>query len=91
MSVGGGFGIASKISTPIVEDGDATNTSDLGKVEGLPLFLEARVTVPFLRWIFIEVSVDYKRFAFSLPLINEGTTKAQYDAVSFATGVGFRY
>ncbi len=91
MSVGGGFGLGSKISTPIVEDGEATNTSDLAKVEGLPLYLEARVTVPFLKWIFVEMSVDYKRFAFSLPLINEGISKAQYDAVSFSTGVGFRY
>lgn len=91
MSVGGGFGLGSKITTPIVEDGEATNTRDVVNLEGLPLYLEARLTVPFLKWIFFEVSVDYKRFAFSLPLINEGISKAQFDAVSFETGVGFRY
>lgn len=91
FAVNGGIGLATSVKTPVVEDGEATNTEEGLKVESPPLFVGAKIQVPFLTWIFAEVSLDYKKINMIVPLINNAVSKAQYDSMSFSAGVGLRY
>ncbi|MFZ9521374.1 MAG: hypothetical protein ACO3A4_12950 [Silvanigrellaceae bacterium] len=91
FAINGGIGLATTVKTPVVEDGEATNTEETVKLESVPLFAGARIQVPFLNWIFAEVNLDYKKLNMTLPLINNAVSKAQYDVMSFSAGVGFRY
>jgi hypothetical protein len=91
FAVNGGIGLATTVKTPVVEDGEATNTQEAVKVESLPLFVGARIQVPFLTWIFAEVNLDYRKINMTLPLINDSVSKAQYDVMLFSAGVGLRY
>lgn len=91
LSFGGGIGLGTKLETPIIEDGDATNTSTTAKVESLPFFAGAKLQIPFFRWIFADVQLDYERFSLSIPLVNDSTSKAQMDVISFSAGVGVRF
>lgn len=91
VALGFGLGLGTKVSTPIVEDGDATNTAEELKLDSPPVYLEARLAVPFIKWIFAEVSIDYRKLSLTVPLINNGVSKAQFDLSRISAGVGFRY
>jgi hypothetical protein len=91
VSISGGIGLKTSITTPIVEDGDATNASENATVQGLPLFAAASFRIPFLSLFFAEVNLDYRKYAFSVPLINNGESKAQYDNLLFAAGLGVNF
>ncbi|NBO39521.1 hypothetical protein EBU99_13165 [bacterium] len=91
LTVGGGIGLATSITTPLLEDGESTNTAEKFQLNGLPLYATARVHLPFLDWLFAEINLDYRLIQMQLPLINEQLTKAQYEVVGFSTGIGIRY
>ncbi|MEY3900725.1 MAG: hypothetical protein RL189_31 [Pseudomonadota bacterium] len=91
ISLSGGIGLKTSITTPIVEDGDATNASETASIEGLPLFAGASFRIPFLSMLFAEVNLEYRKYAFSVPLINDGTSKAQFDNLLFAAGLGVNF
>lgn len=91
VSLSGGVGLKTAISTPIVEDGDATNSSEKATIQGLPIFAGASLRIPFLRILFAEVNLEYRKYTFRVPLINQGETKAQYDSFTFASGLGISF
>jgi hypothetical protein len=91
ISVGGSIGLATKVSSPIVEDGDSTNTNEALTLNSPPVYLEARLVVPFMKWAFAEIGVDYRKFSLTVPLINDSVSKAQVDVSRVSAGIGFRY
>lgn len=91
FSICGGLGFISSVKTPLIEDADATNTSEDVKVEGVPLYLAGKINVPFFKLAFAEVNLDLKRLSMTIPLINENVSKAQYDVMTFSAGVGIRF
>lgn len=91
VSILAGFGIKSTLKSPIIEDGDATNVTENLVSDSIPVFLGAKALIPIYQWIFSEITLDYKKFSFSIPLVNSGSSKASYELMSFAAGVGIRF
>lgn len=91
VMLSGNLGFGTKVTTPVVEDGDATNTGETLTVASPPVALDAKLVVPFVKWVFAEVAVDYRKFSVTVPLINNSVSKAQIDVTRVSAGVGIRY
>lgn len=91
VSLSGGIGLKTTITTPVVEDGDATNAIENATIQGLPLFAGASFRIPLLSLVFAEVNLEYRKYAFTIPLINDAESKAQYDNLIFAAGLGLSF
>lgn len=91
ISIYSGIGLGGSYTTPIIEDGSFTNTSETLNTEGIPLFAEAAVKVPLLDLLFVEVNLQYKNIPLLIPLINDETSKAQSESLSFRVGAGLQF
>ena len=91
FSLHAGFNISQSAETPIVEDGEATNTSEKFKISSTPVIVGATFMVPILDWMYAEINLDYKSISMELPLVNSKVTKAQMETLSFATSLGLRF
>ncbi len=91
LSFWGGLGLGTKYKTPVLEDGDATNTSENFKTEGLPFYAGININIPVWRGAFSEINFDLSNVKLSLPLINEQQSKSQIERLSFSLGGGYRF
>jgi hypothetical protein len=91
VAVSGGIGFGDSISTPIVEDGESTNTSEKFSIQGAPIFAGLSIYLPIQKWAFTEFNLDFNSMSLQLPLVNGQVTKAQFETLGFSAGVGFRF
>lgn len=90
IAVSGGIGLGDSVSTPIVEDGESTNTSEKFSIQGPPIFAGLSLYIPIQKWAFTEFNFDFNSMRLQLPLVNGQVTKAQFETLGFSAGVGFR-
>lgn len=91
IAVSGGIGFGDSISTPIVEDGESTNTSEKFSIQGTPIFAGLSIYLPIQKWAFSEFNLDFNSMSLQLPLVNGQVTKAQFETLGLSAGVGFRF
>ncbi|MEY4066238.1 MAG: hypothetical protein RIR26_2446 [Pseudomonadota bacterium] len=91
IALHGGINFGTSATTPILEDGDATNTSEKFKITGTPLLAGLHLKIPFSNFVFVEMQLDYRKVELQLPLVNEKFTKAQWENLSLATGLGVQF
>jgi len=91
LSLSGALGLGTKYKTPVLEDGEATNTSENFKTEGLPIFAGINLNVPVWRGAYAELNFDYANVKLSLPLVNDQLSKSQIEKLSFSLGAGYRF
>jgi hypothetical protein len=91
LSFSGALGLGTKFKTPVLEDGDSTNTTENFTTEGLPLSAGINFSFPIWRGAFAETNFDYVNVKLALPLINEQQSKSQIEKLSFSVGVGYRF
>lgn len=86
-----GIGFASSYTTPIVEDGNFTNTSEKLEPDGLPVFAGISIKIPLMKFVFTEVDLRYKITPLKIPLINDEVSKAQAELLSIRAGAGLQF
>lgn len=91
MSLLGGVSLGMRATTPLLEDGDATNTSETFTFAGTPLLAGMQIKIPFNTFAFVDLHVDYRKMELQLPLVNDKVTKAQLENLSLATGLGLQF
>lgn len=91
VSLHSGIGLGGAYKTPLIEDGSFTNSSEKLKPNGLPIFAGASLKVPFMSLMVAEIDVKFKNLPITIPLINEETSKAQSETLSFRIGAGLQF
>jgi hypothetical protein len=91
LSLVAGIGLGGSYKTPIIEDGNFTNTSETMATQGIPIFADVAVKVPLIDLLFAEVNLQYKNVPLLIPLINDETSKVQSESLSFRVGMGVQF
>lgn len=90
ISLHSGIGLGGKYTTPIIEDGNFTNTSSSIKTNGIPIFAGTELRIPLMEILYAEVGLEYKNTPLLIPLINDEISKAQFESLSVRVGAGLQ-
>lgn len=91
LTLHSGIGFASSYTTPIIEDGNFTNTTEKLALNGLPIFAGVSIIIPLMKFMYAEVDMSYKNTPFKISLIKDEVSKAQAELLSIRTGVGLQF